>query len=218
MKNRLSACAALVAMLALAGRPSASSLAQPAEQPQFGPWCFDLSGIDSKAKPGDSFNDYANGTSNARTEIPPDKVRFGVFDALRDKSEERLRVIGEDAAKEAAMAGGAPDPNRRKIGTLYNAFMDVARVEQLDAAPIADDLARIRAAKSKGDIATLMGSSRNAFGASLFGLSIFEDQKEPTRNTLYASQSGLGLPDRDYYLRDVYKDKKAKYRDYVARM
>src|SRR5215813_3097929 len=125
-KSRLVACAALVATLVLAGGPSAVSVAQPAEQPQFGPWGFDLSGIDPKAKPGDSFHDYANGTWDARTEIPADKVRFGVFDALRDKSEERLRVIVEDAAKEAAMAGGAPDPNRRKIGTLYNAFMDVA--------------------------------------------------------------------------------------------
>ena len=106
MKNRLFACAALVATLAFAGGPSAPSLAQPAEQPQFIPWGFDLSGVDPKAKPGDSFYDYANGTWDARTEIPPDKVRFGVFDALRDKSEERLREIVEDAAREAAMPGG----------------------------------------------------------------------------------------------------------------
>src|SRR5262245_48154487 len=123
MKNRLLACAALAAMLLLAGGPSTPSGAQPAEQPQFGPWGFDLSGVDPKAKPGDSFYDYANGTWDGRTEIPPDKVRFGVFDALRDRSEEQLRVIVEDAAREAAMPGGASDPNRRKIGTLYNAFM-----------------------------------------------------------------------------------------------
>src|SRR5262244_777453 len=216
MKNRLLACAALVAMLALAGGPSAPSRAQPAEQPQFGPWGFDLSGIDPKAKPGNSFYDYANGTWDARTEIPADKVRFGVFDALRDKSEERLREIVEDAAREAAMPGGSPDPNRRKIGTLYNAFMDVARIEQLDATPIADDLARIRDAKTKADIAALMGRARADFGSSFFTLFVSEDQKAPTRNALYAVQSGLGLPDRDYYLRDVFKDKKAKYRDYVA--
>jgi len=216
MKNRLFACAALVATLAFAGGPSAPSLAQPAEQPQFIPWGFDLSGVDPKAKPGDSFYDYANGTWDARTEIPPDKVRFGVFDALRDKSEERLREIVEDAAREAAMPGGAPDPNRRKIGTLYNAFMNVERIEQLDATPIANDLARIRDAKTKADIAALMGRARADLGASFFLLGVSEDQKAPTRNALYAGQSGLGLPDRDYYLRDVFKDKKAKYRDYVA--
>src|SRR5262244_1605545 len=216
MKNRLLACAALVAMLALAGGPSAPSRAQPAEQPQFGPWGFDLSGIDPKAKPGNSFYDYANGTWDARTEIPADKARFGMFDVLRDKSDEQLRAIVEDAAKEATMAGPAADPRLRKIGTLYNSFMDVARIEQLDATPIADDLARIRDAKTKADIAALMGRARADLGASFFRLGVSEDQKAPTRNALYAVQSGLGLPDPDYYLRDVFKDKKAKYRDYVA--
>src|SRR5262249_55164982 len=214
LKNRLFACAALLATLG-AG-PSIPSLAQPAEQPQFGPWGFDLSGIDPKAKPGDGFHDYANGTWDARTEIPADKVYFGAIAVLRDKSEARLRVILEDAAKETAMAGPAADPRLRKIGMLYNAFMDFARIEQLDAAPIADDLARIRNAKAKADIAALMG--RADLGASFFHLYVWEDQKAPTRNALYAEQAGLGLPDRDYYLRDVFKDKKAKYRDYVARI
>ncbi len=206
--SRLLACATLAIVCGLA----APAMGQPA--PQFGPWGFDLSGVDPKARPGDSFYDYANGAWDARTAIPADKARFGMFDALRDKSEDQLRAIIEDAAKSAA----APDTERGKIGALYNAFMDVARIEQRDAAPIADDLARIRAANSKTDLATLMGRSRGGFGASFFALSVFEDQKEPTRNTLYASQSGLGLPDRDYYLKDAFKDKKVKYRDYVARM
>src|SRR5215470_734264 len=165
-KNRLFVCAALIATLALAGGPSAPLGAQPAEQPQFGSWGFDLSGMDPKAKPGDSFYDYANGTWDARTEFPPDKARFGMFDVLRDKSEEQLRVIVEDAAKEAATAGPAADPRLRKIGTLYNSFMDFARVEQLDATPIADDLARIRDAKTKADIAALMGRERADLAAS----------------------------------------------------
>ncbi len=63
-----------------------------------------------------------------------------------------------------------------------------------------------------------MGRSKSGFGASFFSLAVNEDQKDPTQNTLYASQSGLGLPDRDYYLRPAFKDKKAQYRDYVARM
>jgi putative endopeptidase len=188
--------------------------AQPTGTPVFGPWGFDLSGVDPKAKPGDSFFDYANGAWDARTEIPPDKVRSGAFDALRDKSEEQVRAIVEDAAKSSA----APDTEQGKIGALYNSFMDVVRIDHLDATPIADDLARIRNAGTRSELAALMGRSKGNFGASFFALSVFEDSKEPTRNTLYASQSGLGLPDRDYYLRDVFKDKKAKYRDYVARM
>src|SRR5262245_17258120 len=133
--------------------------AQPTGTPTFAPWGFDLSGVDPKAKPGDSFFDYANGAWDARTEIPPDKVRFGMFDMLRDKSEDRLRAIIEDAARDAASPGAAPDTDHGKIGGLYNAFMDVVRIDHLDATPIADDLARIRNASSKADIATLMGRS-----------------------------------------------------------
>ena len=88
---------------------------------------------------------------------------------------------------------------------------------QLDAAPIAADLAAIRDAKTKTDIAVLMGRAKRGFGQPVLR-GVTEDDKDPTRNTLNASQAGLGLPDRDYYLSDAFKDKKAKYRDYIARM
>jgi putative endopeptidase len=214
LKSRLVIHPAFAAALAILCNLSAPAAAQPSGAPQFGPWGFDLSGADPKAKPGDSFDVYANGVWHERTQIPPDRVRFGVFDVLQEKSEEQLRAIIEDAAK----ANSSADGNARKIGALYNAFMDEARVDARDAAPLADDLARIREAKTKTDIARLMGASRVRFGASLFELTVYEDEKNPTRNALYASQSGLGLPDRDYYLRDTFKDKKAKYRDYVAKM
>src|SRR5262249_57202938 len=105
-----------------------------------------------------------------------------------------------------------------KIGALYNSFMDEARIESLDAAPIAQDLADIRRAKTKADIVALMGRSRGGLGGSLFTIGVTEDPKDPTHHTLSSSQAGLGLPDRDYYLQDSFKDKKAKYPDYIARM
>ena len=63
-----------------------------------------------------------------------------------------------------------------------------------------------------------MGRAKSGFGGSLFSVTVSEDEKDPTRSTLHASQAGLRLPDRDYYLRDTFQGKKAKYRDYVARM
>src|SRR4051794_14149644 len=177
-------------------------------------WGFDLSGVDREANPGDSFFDYANGAWDARTAIPPDKARIGAFDTLRDNAQEQVRAIIEDASK----SGAALDTNAGKIGALYNSFMDEARIEMLDATPIAGDLAKIRNAGTRTDIAALMGSGRGAFGSSFFSVTVSEDAKDPTRHTLAAAQSGLGLPDRDYYLKDTFKDKKAHYRDYVARM
>jgi putative endopeptidase len=201
----------IVAGLAFASR----STAQPAPaRPQFGAWGFDIPGVNQAAKPGDSFYDYANGAWDTRTAIPADKTRFGMFDALRDKSVEQLREIIEDAAK----SNSPSNTEFGKIGALYSAFMDEARIEYLDAAPIADDLARIRDAKTKADIAILMGRSRGDLGASIFAIRVGEDQKDPVHNSLYASQSGLGLPDRDYYLKDAFQDKKTKYREYIARI
>ncbi len=215
VKNNLFMSAALAAALALFASPWADrSAGQTAPAPRYGAWGFDISGVDREVKPGDSFFDYANGAWAARTAIPADKTRFGMFEALRDKSQEQVRAIIEDAAK----SGASPDSNAGKIGALYNAFMDEARIEKLDATPIADDLATIRNAKTKADIAILMGRSKSGFGGSFFFLTVSEDQKDPSKNTLQASQSGLGLPDRDYYLKAAFRDKKAKYRDYVARM
>jgi putative endopeptidase len=203
----------LIALLVLAATRSDTSRALEAA-PQFGSWGFDLSGMARGARPGNSFFDYANGAWDARTVIPPDKVRFGMFDSLRDRSQAQVREIIEDAAK----SGAAPATDAGRIGALYHSFMDEARIEALDAAPLAPDLARIREALTKADIAAVMGRSRAEGGVSFFSLNVNEDQKDPTRNTLYATQSGLGLPDRDYYLRAVFADKKARYRDYVAQM
>jgi putative endopeptidase len=206
---------ALAATLAMAGGNASHSQWQSSgAAPQLGAWGFDASGVDAKAIPGDSFYGYANGDWDARTSIPADKSRFGVFDALRDRAQEQVHAIIEDNAK----LGAALDTEAGKIGALYTSFMDVARIEALDTAPIAPDLAKIRAANSKDGIATLMGAARGGFGVSLFDVGVGEDQKQPDRHILSLSQAGLGFPDRDYYLKESFSDKKARYREYVARM
>jgi putative endopeptidase len=193
---------------------AATGFSQAQEHASYGRWGFDESGLDPSINPGDSFFDFANGAWEARAVIPPDKARFGTFDALTDKTQEQIRAIVVEAAK----SGASPDTDIGKIGALYSAFMDEVRIDQLDVAPIAGDLAEIRDAKTRTDIAVLMGRSKNGFGSSLFNVAVDEDQKDPTRNTLHLSQGGLGLPDRDYYLRDAFRDKKSKYREYVARL
>src|SRR5271168_1141832 len=194
-------------------QPAGNPVAAVGDGAAYGRWGFDDSGVDAKANPGDSFYDFASGLWDARTVIPGDKFRFGVFDDLADKTQEQVRAIIEEAAKSPS-----PDTDSGKIGALYSAYMDEARIEQLDFTPIAGDLAKIRDAKTKADVAVLMGRARSGFGGSLFFVSVTEDEKDPTRNTLHASQAGLGLPDRDYYSKDAFMDKKDKYRDYVARL
>jgi putative endopeptidase len=197
---------------AAVGPPDQTSAERPGAA--YGRWGFDGSGINPAVRPGDSFFDYVNGAWVERTTIPADKSRFGMFDGLTDKTQEQIRAI----VTEAARSGAAPDTDAGKIGGLFNAFMDEGRIERLDLAPVAADLAAIRAAATRTDFAVLMGRSKGGFGGSLFNLSVNDDEKEPDRSTLHASQGGLGLPDRDYYLRDSFLDKKTAYRDYVARL
>ncbi|HWE47759.1 MAG TPA: M13-type metalloendopeptidase [Caulobacteraceae bacterium] len=234
MKNRLFMSAAIAATLAfgagaaLAHEPNPApsdqqilfegvvegAAADQAAGPQYGPWGFDESGVDPKAKPGDSFFDYANGAWYAKTVIPADRSSYGMSTAIYDRTQEQLRTLIDNAGK----AHGSPDSDAGKIGGLYNAFMDEARLEQLDDKPIQPELDRIRAARTKTDMAVIMGRSMGGFGSSFFGNGVGIDAKDSEHYTIYASQSGLGLPDRDYYLSDKFKDKKAAYRDYIAKM
>src|SRR5499427_1844595 len=214
LKSKLLAGGALGLVLIAAGAAAEIPAPVLGHEAVYGRWGFDESGIDPTINPGDSFFDFANGAWASRAVIPADKSRFGMFDALTDETQKQVRTIIEEAAK----SGASADTDAGKIAALYNAFMDEERIEHLDLAPIADDLAAIRDAKTKTDIAVSMGRSKNGFGSSLFNIAVNEDEKDPDHNVLHVSQGGLGLPDRDYYLRDAFRDKKAKYHDYVARL
>jgi putative endopeptidase len=104
------------------------------------------------------------------------------------------------------------------VGALYRAFTDEAAVEALGKAPMAADLAAIKAERTRADVARLMGVSLKAFGGTFFGGQVQPDAKDPDHYTVYLGQAGLGLPDRDYYLEAQFAAQKAKYEVYVARM
>jgi putative endopeptidase len=180
----------------------------------FGTWGFDASGINQAVKPGDDFFDYANGAWFEKTAIPSDKTSYGPFDQLFDKSQAQLREIIEADAAAKAPAGS----NAVKVGALYNAFMDEKRIEALDAKPIAPELAAIRAAKTRDAMAVVMGKAHMGFGSSVFAAGVTVDAKHPDAYVVMVRQSGLGLPDRDYYLKDGFKAQKAAYQAYVAQM
>src|SRR5262249_42871939 len=131
------------------------------------------------------------------------------------KVRDKIRFI----VAKASNSNAAPDSDTGKIAALYRAFVDQGRREHLDLAPIAGELAEIRNAATRTDIAILMGRSLRGFGKSLFDMSVDSDAKDPGRRyALHIGQAGLGLPDRDYYLRESFADKKAAYCNYVARL
>jgi putative endopeptidase len=183
--------------------------------PRYGTWGIDLSGMDRTTRPGDDFFRFANGTWASTTTIPPDRSNYGAFAMLRDVSEAQVRAILDEwaAAKDLPAAS-----DEAKLATFYRSFLDEAAVERLDAAPLEPKLTPIRAATTREALARLMGTARAAAAASFFGPAVFDDVRQPDRYALYVRQSGLGLPDREFYLRDTFAPQKKAYQSYVARM
>ena len=201
-----------------AAKPAAAARAevhidQPPPAPKYGTWGFDLTGMDPAVKPGDDFYEYANGKWDARTQIPPDRTRYGNFDKLAELSEARVHAILEEA-----QAGLLKDPDAAKIGAAYASFMDEALADKLDAKPLARELAQVKAVKTKAQFTALMGKANTTGFASILPVFIEADEKSPKRYAVYTTTGGLGLPDRDYYLQASFADKKAKYLAYVQQM
>ena len=213
----MAACSACIVVALTGGAASAQDasaqhshgMAGAAHSP-FGAWGFDLAGRDTSVKPGDDFNEYANGTYLRTTEIPADKSRFGPFDVLYENAQSQLKSIIETSAAYPA------NENARKVGALYASFMDEAKIEQLGATPLAADLAAVKAVTDHAGMARLMGESHSGFGGSLFGIDVFEDLKNPNLNSAYLGQGSLGLPDRDYYLKPDFAAQREAYLAYLT--
>jgi putative endopeptidase len=188
-----------------------SALAIPAaaqEAPtvvHFGKWGVDLATRDTSVKPGDDFQRYAAGKWMDENEIPADKSQNGVGSELNDRNQEQLRAI---------VAGSPADS---QIGAFYASYMDEARLEQLDAAPLKSDLDKVAAIKTKADFTKSMADSFADFGGTLFAAGVLPDPANPTTNIAFVGSSGMGLPDRDYYLLDKYKPQRDAYRAYIQR-
>lgn len=194
-------------------QPTAAVPTDSTAATSYGAWGFDMTGMDRSVKPGDDWFRFVNGAWADRTKIPPDRSSYGAFAVLRDISEQRLRsLIGRYSASDTA------HPDRMKAAILYAGFMDTATAEKLDAAPLTQRLAPLRAATSKDDIARFMGRSLGGFGASFFAPGVNDDAKQPDVYALYLRQSGLGLGDRDLYIDGKFAPQVARYRQYVTQM
>ena len=217
LKLRLMACAAS-AVLLLAAPAALAQDAPPiveipsTTQPAIGEFGFDMAGMDTSVRPGADFNLYANGVYLKNTPIPADRTSYGAFHMLRDRSQENLKTLIEESV---ANPGASEDAGR--IGAFYGSFMDEATVERLGGSPLDADLAEVRAADTREEIAALMGRTQAGFGSSIFGAQIFEDLQDARKTSAYIVQGGLGMPDRDYYLEESFTEQKAAYQAYVAK-
>jgi len=198
ISSRLMATAALGALM-LAAVPAtakdkaatAPAATQTAAKPEIGDFGFDLGGMDKSIQPGDDFYGYANGTWAKNTQIPADKSNYGMFTALNDLSQTRTREI-LDTAK--------GDPNSM-IGRAYASYLDSATVEAKGLAPIQPWLNKIRAVEKPG-LAALLAEADRSGVQHFFGGYVGQDDKNPDVYTYIIFQGGIGMPDRDFYLKE----------------
>ncbi|APZ97256.1 peptidase M13 [Sphingopyxis sp. QXT-31] len=192
--SRLLATAALGALLLAAAPATAKDkAAAPAKtaQPELGTFGFDSAGMDKSVQPGDDFYAFANGTWAKNTQIPADKSNYGMFTALGDLSQVRTREI-LDAAK--------ADPNSM-IGRAYSSYLDSATVEAKGLAPIQPWLGKIKTVEKANLAALLAEADRNGV-QHFFGGFVGQDDKNPEVYIYTMFQGGIGMPDRDFYLKD----------------
>ncbi len=184
----------------------------PAPVPaKLGTFGIALENMDTSVDPGENFFEYVNGTWLKNTEIPSDRSRYGSFSILRDQAEERVKKIIEVAASKEN-----PSADEKRIGDYYNAFLDTETIEAKGLDPIKADLARIRGAATHTDITELMADIRMGLDSPVSPY-VYIDAKVNDQYIVYLTQSGLGLPNRDYYFDE--SEKGQKLRDgYVAFM
>ena len=201
-----------------------AALAAGGEAPRAEPG-LDLAGMDRSVRPGDDFYRFANGTWMEATEIPADRSAWGSFAILAEEASRRTVELIQEAEK-----ASSTEPDARKVGDFYAAFMDEAGIEAKGARPLARELAAIAAIGSKEELAAFLGGQLRAdvdpLNATdfhtdrIFGLWVSADLDEPSRNMGYLLQGGLDMPDRDYYLGgdERSRELQAKHREHVAKL
>jgi len=174
---------------------------------------IDMAGMDTSVRPQDDFYRYANGGWLESTEIPADEVGWGSYMTLRKESLEQSRAIVEEAATDAG-----DDPAKVKIGDYYNAFLDEETIESLGITPIADYLQAIDKLASHDDVIAFMGKVNPDGIDGPFNIYVGQDDKQATRYILHFIESGLGLPDRDYYTDQSERGQEiiARYKQYLG--
>ena len=211
-RNRLKLAAALLLAAAapVLAQGSTNAAQRPSAASRYAPWGVDLSARDPSIKPGDDFWRYANNTWFQGNPIPADRSAWGVGTVLSEDVEAQLRDIVETANR-------GTDPTSRQVAAMYASYMDEAGIEQRGAAVLRPYLDQIAAAQTRDDLLRLF--AKPGFPSPV-GVGITPDPADPTHYVVGAGQGGLGMPNRDYYLRegaqfDAYR---AAYRNYVITM
>jgi putative endopeptidase len=207
----LAACSSAPAPRPAATAPQAASTSQALP-------AVDESAMDPTVNPCGDFYQYACGGWMKANPIPPDKSRWTrSFDTVNERNQLLLRDILE---KDAAGQADPADPYAKKVGDFYATCMDEQKAEAASLTTLKDRLAAIDALKDPKQIARLVGEMHDTGSRSFFVFRSIQDAKDAKQVIGLADQGGLGLPDRDYYVRDEPKMQEARkrYQEFAAAM
>jgi putative endopeptidase len=170
--------------------------------------------MDPSIRPCDDFFEYANGAWLRETSIPDDEAGWGGFSELRDRNLAVLHAILEEAA------GGGGSASATLVGDLYASGMDEGAIERAGLGAVTELLERVGALASNGELPALLGWLQRRRVRAGLALRVMPDAFASTRNIIHLMQAGLGLPDRDYYLKDddTSRQIQQKYRGHLAAM
>jgi putative endopeptidase len=205
--------------------PEAAPRAQP---PEWGTFGVDFASMDRSIQPGDDFWSYVNGTWAKTVEIPADRGAFSQVSRLNDLSFGQVRdILDEFVARRAGLSG-----DQQRVADYYASLMDQAAIDARGAAPILTDLAPVRSAATHSELAAQMGRLMREwqrppplgrmprYAPSPFPVKIDQDRKDPDRYVPSLHQDGIGLPDREYFLKSDTASQKIQeaYRAHLATM
>jgi predicted metalloendopeptidase len=221
MKRRV--CSTLIAGLfagaAWAGSPDSAPAASaaPAAAVAAQRAGVDVAAFDTSVRPQDDFFRYSQGTWLKEVEIPSDRSSWGAFNVAQDKVEQQIRTLIEKAAQDKQAKAGS---DAQKMGDFYNSFVDQKHRDELGLSPLKGDLAKIAALRDKKGMGALLAHFERIGVGSPLNLTVHQDNKDSSRYQADITQSGLGMPNRDYYLADDKRlaDVRAKYQVHIEKM
>ena len=205
----------LALILAACSKPQPAAEAPKAPKPLVSG--VEVANFDKSVRPQDDFYRYVNGTWLKTAKIPADRGEYGAFVKLDEDSQTRLRTIIEESSAKPQKAAGSDE---QKVGDLYASFMNEKKLDELGLKPLDAELARIDAVQNNDQLASLFAHLGLINVNTPLGAYVNQDDKEPTQYIVNFFQSGLGLPDRDFYLLDdpKFKEIRQKYLTHIEKM
>ncbi len=178
---------------------------------------INLAYMDTTTTPQEDFFRYVNGAWLDSTEIPNDRTRWGSFDELRQRTDEDALALLEKTAESDSLDAST---DQGKAVFLYKSIMDTVTRNEQGVEPVKPYLAKIDKIQSKEDLQAFLVEMSEYGSAGFFSFGVGADSKNSDMNAAYLNPSGLGLPERDYYLLDDSdsKDTRKKYKEYISAM